>query len=147
MGVKGLCRHQIPLSMFSELCVCYLQNWVLAVSVWRANCCLGNSLGCLVISMIFFWLTSELDVTQSWYWNPHYKIWLAGFCLLCCMAALLWLPSYYRKFPLHSVCTGPLKCSSIVAGSSNNLPLSLISPHPSHLTPLLLSPLLAPVNP
>lgn len=35
-GVKSLCRHQL-ISMFNELCWCCLQQWGLAVILWRAT--------------------------------------------------------------------------------------------------------------
>lgn len=42
--MKALYRHQLHLSMFSELCRCYLQQYSLIISVWRATYSLGNSL-------------------------------------------------------------------------------------------------------
>lgn len=50
-GVKTLCRHQLDFSMSSELCGYCLQQWGLAVNLWRATYSFGNSLGCLRILM------------------------------------------------------------------------------------------------
>lgn len=43
IGAEALHRHQLNISMFNELCRCYLQQWGL-VSLWRATYSLGNSL-------------------------------------------------------------------------------------------------------
>ena len=48
--MKVLCRYQPDFFMFNELCG-GVQQWDLAVSLWRTTDCLGNSLCCLVISI------------------------------------------------------------------------------------------------
>ena len=47
VGMKALYRHQLKFYMFSELCRYCLQQWDIAVSLWRATYSLGNSLDCL----------------------------------------------------------------------------------------------------
>lgn len=63
--------HQLDFSVFSELCGWHLQQWDPAVNLWRAACCLSNSLVCLGIPMGLLRQISQLDVTQSWFWKPH----------------------------------------------------------------------------
>lgn len=43
----------------------------LAISLWRAAYSLGNSLGCLEVSMGPLWHTTQLEVTHSWYSELH----------------------------------------------------------------------------
>lgn len=67
MGVKALCRQQLDLSIFTELCDSLLQQWILGVSLWKATYCLGNSLNRLEISMEPLWPTTQLNKKQSAY--------------------------------------------------------------------------------
>ena len=69
--MKVVCRHQLHFSTFIEFCMCCLQQWGLAVSLWRATHPIGSSLGCLEISTGSLWPATQLDVTQSWYWKLH----------------------------------------------------------------------------
>jgi hypothetical protein len=55
--VTVLCRHQLNLSVFSELCECYLPQWGLIVIAWRTTYYLDNSLGFKEISMGSLWST------------------------------------------------------------------------------------------
>ena len=128
--VKGLCRLQLGFSMLSELSGCCLQQWSLAVSLWRATYRLGNSLGCLRIPMGHFWPRAWVDVTQSQYWKLHLVIvgtlspsvkWRQFHSnqLHVCM--------YFRKL-LYSVFILPLKWSLILAVSSCIPSLVLLFP-------------------
>lgn len=87
IGMKVLCRHYIDLSMFNELCRCRIQQWGLAVSLWREICSLDNSLDCLGVPMRRFGPTTQLDVinpsTGSFIWRQEMARW--G-CLLCSSA-------------------------------------------------------------
>lgn len=51
-GLKALCRNQHNFSMLTELCMCCPQQCGPNVSFQRANHYLGNSQGCLSISMV-----------------------------------------------------------------------------------------------
>lgn len=70
IGVKVLRRYQFNFTMFNQLYSC-LQKCGLAVSLWRTNYSLGNSLGCLGISVLPLGLTTRLTVTQTWYCQFH----------------------------------------------------------------------------
>jgi hypothetical protein len=50
-GGKALQRNELDLSMFSELYRCSLQQWGLAIHLWKATYRLGNSLDCLGVPM------------------------------------------------------------------------------------------------
>lgn len=49
--VKDLGRYQLNFSVFSEIHRFCLEQWVLTISLCRANNSLGNSLSCLGVSM------------------------------------------------------------------------------------------------
>lgn len=49
--MKVLFRHRLNLSMFNKLYGCCLQQWDLAVSLWRTTYCFGSRVGSLGISM------------------------------------------------------------------------------------------------
>lgn len=88
-----------------------LQQRGLAVHVWRETYHLGNSLGCLGISMGPLWPATQLYVTQSWYWKLLLVIRdeLLGLCLLHYLETSLGPPSYilgcfcYTRFLYHSL--------------------------------------------
>ena len=56
------------LPMFSDLCVCRLQQWGLFCPFVKSNLLSHNNLGCLGISIVPFRPTTQLNETQSEYW-------------------------------------------------------------------------------
>ena len=65
---KGSIWHQFNFSIFKELCRCCLQQWNLALSLWKTTYGLGNSLSRLEILMAS---PTQLGVTQSYDWKLH----------------------------------------------------------------------------
>lgn len=47
--IKALGRQQLDISVFSELCRCYLQVWDLTISFFGSNNSLGSSVGSLEV--------------------------------------------------------------------------------------------------
>ena len=63
LEVEALCRHQLDLSMFSELCRCCFQQWYLTFCLWRATIVLATAWAVLGIPMRPLWPKTQLDVT------------------------------------------------------------------------------------
>lgn len=49
------------------MCRCCVQQWDIAVSLWKTAASLGNSIGCLEVPITPLWPTNQLDGTQSEY--------------------------------------------------------------------------------
>lgn len=55
--------------VFSQKCKCCCQQQGFAISLWRTNNSLGNSLRCLDISVIPFWSITQLELIHFWHWR------------------------------------------------------------------------------
>lgn len=133
MGVKSLCRHQLTFSAFRELRRCCLQQWDLAIRLWRATYSLGSSL--VIWGFPRNPSGQKFNVTQSRDWKLHLVTRgdQLGLCLPSlfsdfCPVISVRLPSHVCTFWEASVLVGlytPLKWPLI-------LDISPHSPSPSH---------------
>ena len=86
------------------------------ISLQRTSYCLGNSLGCLVISMGPFLPTTQLNVIQFWYqklWWQERGSWDSVSSIIRRIHKDPFI--YFRTFPLHQVSMQLLKHPSILS--------------------------------
>lgn len=129
IGIQDLRRHQFDLSMFNELCGCYLEQWCFAMNFWRAAYCLLNSLSCLGFFFKWgqLWPMTQLHIPKYQY-RKHPLVTRDGLRLHCpkYLETSLELPSYISTtvnfFATHFM---PLNSSSLPLNS----PLFLVGPH------------------
>jgi len=114
VGVKTLCRHQLDLYIFHELCRCCLQRRSLTLSLWIAPHNFGNSLGCFGLILGTLWPTTQLNVAQSCYWKLYLvKVTSSCDCLSCYLEFYLdcfHIHIYFRKVLLYQVSIILIKC-------------------------------------
>lgn len=85
VGVKAPGRNQLDFFMFSEFCRPCLQQWGLAIRLWKATYCLGSSLDCLTVPMEPLWLNGyslNLGVEKK---NQLFQL-----CLVICSSAMFY---------------------------------------------------------
>lgn len=119
VGIKILCRHQWHLSLFNQLCRCYLQQQDLAVSLYSSNYCLNDSLGCLGIPMESSANNSieliTVLVPEALFGDKRWSVKISSPPLFVDFIMIEFI--YFRTFPLHQVAILLLKCHLILAVS------------------------------
>lgn len=130
----SIMQEQLDFSLFNELCRCF-QQWGLAVILWRDNLYLDNSFDYLGIPVGPFWSTTQLDVTQIWYWKHVWPQEMTNWSLsppLFGIFIQITLYMYFRRFLLYWVSILPFKCPWILAVSLSFLPITPLLHMTSH---------------
>lgn len=103
--MMALGRHQLNVSMFSELYGHFIQQQVLIISLQRATNTLGHTLCYLRASMGHLWPTTCLDVTHSWDWRFHLVVKDVQLSLvsLCFRLDFFYICTHFKKLLLYQL--------------------------------------------
>lgn len=138
--MKGIHRQQPNFFTFNKLCRCCLQQWDLAIRVYKATMVLTTRLGCSRISTGLLRANTQWDIIQSWSSRLHLVrrdgsispiIW--QFCLDC-----IPMFEYFQYSTVLDLNTTPQMALNVSCPSLYSIPSYPLSPSPS--SPDLLIP-------